>query len=309
MSLEILDPGFLTTVQDLGRFGFQKYGISVGGAMDPLALRAANRLVGNAENEAALEITVAGPRLLMCEKCLVAVTGASFALRVDDQPVPMNTAIFLRAGSRLEFGGRESGSRAYLAVAGGVDVPLILDSRSTDLRGGFGGHEGRPLREGDVITSRSRDLQLDRAGMTLPEAFNAYYVRGAPVRVIEGPHEEYFGEAAREVFLRSEFAVSELSDRMALRLNGEFIPRLGKELLSCGVTLGALQVPLDGQPIVLMADHQPTGGYPIIATVIRADIPRLAQKIAGEKISFRAVTIGEALQVWQEIEATVRAVK
>src|SRR5438093_10473213 len=150
MSLQILEPGLLTTVQDLGRSGFQKYGVSVGGGMDLLALRAANALVGNDPGDAALEITMSGPRVRALDKCLVAVTGAQFALRVNDQPVPMNTALFLRAGAVLEFGARLTGVRAYLALAGGLDVPLVLNSRATDVRGRFGGLEGRALLVGDV---------------------------------------------------------------------------------------------------------------------------------------------------------------
>lgn len=308
MTLEISEPGLLTTVQDLGRFGLQKYGIGVCGAMDTLALRAANRLVGNVETEAGLEITATGPHFLASEKCLISVTGARFALRLDDQPVPMDTALFLRAGARLEFGARKRGSRAYLALAGGVDVPLELNSRSTDMRAGFGGYKGRPLRAGDIINSRTRNLPFERAGLTLPEAFEGYYTVDGPLRVIWGPHEEYFGEAAREVFLGSEFAVSEVSDRMALRLRGARIPRITQELLSCGVTVGAIQIPRDGQPIVLTADHQTTGGYPVIATVIRADIPRLSQRIAGEIVTFRAVTIEEALRAAKESELLLNAI-
>jgi biotin-dependent carboxylase-like uncharacterized protein len=296
--LYILDPGFFTTIQDLGRSGFQKYGVSVGGAMDELALRAANRLVGNAEDEAALEITIAGPRLGVLERCLVAVAGARFALTINERAVPTNTALFLRAGEALEFGARETDARAYLALAGGIDVPRVLNSRSTDVRGGLGGFDGRALRAGDVIAPRARAFPIERAGRRLPSAFEAYYASRAPVRVIEGPHAEFFTGAR----LEGEYVVSELSDRMALRLRGNQIPRVEGELLSCGVTLGAIQVPPDGQPIVLMADHQTAGGYPILATVIRADIPRLAQKTAGDRLAFRAVTLEEARQARVQIE-------
>jgi antagonist of KipI len=304
--LEIIDPGFLTTVQDLGRFGFQKFGVSVGGAMDTFALRAANALVGNDSNEAALEITLSAPRLCAREKCLVAITGAHFALRVNDQPVPMNTALFLRAGATLEFGAREWGARewgarAYLALAGGIDVPLVLNSRATDLRGAFGGLGGRALRAGDVISQRTPGVQIERAGTSAADWFSAYYENGAPIRAIWGPHDDFFSDVGREKFLQSEFVVGELADRMALRLHGAPIPREHKELLSCGVTTGAIQVPPDDQPIVLMADHQTAGGYPIIGTVIRADIPRLAQKISGDGISFEIVTIEQALRAWHEI--------
>ncbi len=307
--LEILDPGLLTTVQDLGRLGFQKYGIGVGGAMDPFALRAANALVGNAPEQAALEITLSGLRLVAREKCLVAVTGAQFTLRVNEQTVPMNTALFLRAGALLELGERTFGARAYLALSGGIDVPLLLNSRSTDVRGSFGGMQGRALRAGDVLTARVLQAPVERAGKSLPEAFARYYENRAPLRVIGGPHDEYFSDAARGLFFSSEFIMGELSDRMALRLRGERIQREPGELLSCGVALGAIQIPPDGQPIILMADHQTTGGYPVIATVIGADIARLAQKLAGEKFSFAAVHLDEALGARAELERILAQIR
>ncbi len=307
-TIRLLDPGFFTTVQDLGRAGFQKYGVSAGGAMDTLALRAANRLVGNADDEAALEITMVGLKIQALDRCLVAVTGARFPLQMWDRPMPMNTALYLRPGEEFEFGAREAGARAYLAIANGIEAPRVLNSRATDVRGAFGGFEGRPLRAGEVIRSRQREFRIERAGTRLPDIFRGYYENRAPVRVIWGPHAEYFSDAAREALTANQFSVSELSDRMALRLRGERIARGEQELLSCGVTLGAIQVPPDGQPIILMAEHQTTGGYPIVATVIRADIPRLAQKIAGEKISFRGVTVEEALHAWTEIEQLMKSI-
>lgn len=307
MSLEILSPGFFTTVQDRGRVGYKKYGVGVGGAMDELALRAANALVGNDATAAALEITLSGLTLRARDKCLVAVTGARFALRVDARALPMNTALFIRAGAVLEFGARESGARAYLALAGGVHVPLVLNARATDVRGGFGGFEGRALRAGDVIEAGATRIELERAGLALPESFEEYYESRAPFRVIEGPHRDFFDDAARADFFSGEFTIGALSDRMGLRLQGNKVARAAGELLSCGVTRGAVQIPPAGQPIVLMADHQTTGGYPIIATVIRADQPRLAQKIAGEKISFHAVSLAQALHARQELETMLSA--
>ncbi len=309
MSLEIVEPGFFTTVQDLGRFGFRSFGVSACGAMDTLALRAANLLISNEANAAGLEITLTGPRLRAREKCLVAVTGARFELHVNEQPAPMDTALFLRAGATLEFGARESGARAYLALQGGVDVPVILNSRSADVPGGFGGLEGRALRAGDVISPRSATVEVERAGASLPLAFTRYFEQGAPLRVMWGPHHEYFDDSARATFLRCSFTVHELSARMALRLRGERLSRDAKELLSCGMTRGAIQVPPDGQPIVLMADHQTTGGYPVIATVIDADLPRLGQQVAGDVISFQAVSLEDALRARGEIEEMLELVQ
>ncbi len=304
----ILDPGFLTMVQDLGRPRYQQYGVSAGGAMDRLALAAANALVGNAMDEAALEITMAGPRVQALGRCLVAVTGARFRLSIDGTPMAASTALFMRAGATLEFGERESGARAYLAVAGGFDIPPVLGSRSTDVRAHFGGFEGRPLRAGDRLPLRGNGYHYERAGRSLPAAFDAYYRRAGPLRFVWGPHFGYFSERARQGLLDQPFEIGELSDRMGIRLSGNPIDRLPGELLSCGVTFGAIQVPSGGQPIVLMADHQPTGGYPVIGTVIRADIPLLASKTAGDRIRFTAVDLGEARRAWTEIERMLRSI-
>lgn len=309
MSFRMLDPGFLTTVQDLGRFGFQKYGVGVGGAADWVALRAANRLVGNDGHEAALEITMTGPQLVALGRCLVAVTGAQHTLRVRERSLPMNTALLLREGETLEFAKWETGTRAYLAIAGGIDVPLVLNSRSTDLRGAFGGFKGRALRTGDVISGGIAEDRMARAGTALPDSLTQYYNNRSLLRVICGPHGEYFPDDSLQRFLGVEFSVSELSDRMAVRLHGDPIRHEGKGLLSCGMTLGAIQVSPDGHPIVLLADHQTTGGYPVIGTVIRADIPLLAQLKGGDRVSFQQVTIEQAYSAKQEVEEMLDSIQ
>ena len=303
MSLEILDAGLLTTLQDLGRRNSQKYGVTVGGAMDTFALRMANRLVGNPEDYAALEIGSSGVRLLMFAKSIVAVTGARFSLTVDERPVPMNTALFVRPSQVLEFGALLEGVWAYLAVNGGFDVPFVLGSRSTDLRGIFGGFNGRALRSGDQLNFGDHIFKLSRAGTTVPANVARYYESTAPLAVLAGPHGEYFEADAFPQFLKGEFTIGEFSDRMGLRLHGHPVTRVEKELMSCGVTRGVIQVPPDGQPIALMADHQTAGGYPIIATVIQADLPRLAQKSPGDKISFRETTLEEAISAREELMA------
>lgn len=303
MSFEILDAGLLTSLQDLGRRNSQKYGVTVGGAMDTFALRMANRLVGNPEGYAALEIGSSGVRLLMFAKSIVAVTGARFSLTVDERPVPMNTALFVRPSQVLEFGALLEGVWAYLAVNGGFDVPFVLGSRSTDLRGNFGGLKGRALRSGDQLNFGDHIFKLSRAGTTVPAKVARYYESTAPFAVLAGPHGEYFEANAFPQFLKGEFTISEFSDRMGLRLRGHPVTRVEKELMSCGVTRGVIQVPPDGQPIALMADHQTAGGYPIIATVIQADLPRLAQKSPGDKISFREATPEEAILAREELMA------
>jgi antagonist of KipI len=292
--LEILEPGILTTIQDPGRVGYQHLGVTRGGAMDVYALRAANALVGNDDADACLEIASSGMMLRAREKCIVAVTGAPYILHVQERIVPHNAALFLRAGEALRFDAPAWGRYAYLAIAGGFDVPRVLGSRATALRDGFGGFNGRALQHGDVLHAARNELPMERAGKMLEENFARYYTDNAPLRVLWGPHAEFFDDAARAMFLRVTFRVSPLSDRQGTRLQGEAIPRRAGELLSCGVTRGAIQIPPDGQPIVLQADHQTAGGYPILGAVIRADIPRLAQKRAGDAVHFAETTLADA---------------
>ncbi|MBI4673511.1 MAG: biotin-dependent carboxyltransferase [Chloroflexi bacterium] len=299
--LQILEPGILTTIQDCGRNGYQQFGVTRGGAMDVLALRAANALLGNEAGDAAIEIASSGLRARALEKCVVAVAGAPYALCVHERIAPCNAALFLRAGEVLACDAPAWGRYAYLAVHGGFDVPRVLGSRATARRDGFGGFNGRALQAGDVLRATRDACPMERAGKMLSEKFARYYSSDAPLRVIWGPHAEFFDDAAREEFLRGEYHISDLSDRMGTRLKGAAIPRKEDELLSCGVTRGAIQIPPDGQPIVLQADHQTAGGYPILATVIRADIPRLAQKRADELVIFEPTTMDAAREAWREL--------
>lgn len=292
--LEVVDPGILTTVQDPGRVGYQQYGVTRGGAMDERALCAANALVGNAADDACLEIVSGGVTLRALEKCVIATAGAPYALRVQERVVPHNAALFLRAGEALRLDAPAWGRYVYLAIAGGFDVPRVLGSRATAIRDGLGGFAGRALQSGDVLRAARDVLPIERAGKILGENFARYYLDDAPLRVLWGPHAEFFDDTARDLFLRATFRVSELSDRQGTRLMGETIPRRAGELLSCGVTRGVIQIPPDGQPIVLQADHQTAGGYPILAVVIGADIPRLAQKRAGDAVRFTETTLRAA---------------
>jgi KipI family sensor histidine kinase inhibitor len=289
--LTVLDGGLLTTVQDLGRRGYQRYGVPVAGAMDAFALQAANRLVGNAPGEAALEITVAGPRLQASDNCLVAVTGGDLGPMVNGRPLPMWLAVFVRRGSVLDFAGQRTGARAYLAVAGGIAVPPVLGSRATYLSGGFGGYQGRALRAGDVLPlGRAPADLLALAGQELPPEARPAYAEAPTVRAIPGPQDDYFTAEALATFFSSEYVVSATADRMGYRLQGPHLAHRGAaEIISAGVVTGAVQVPADGQPIVLMADHQTSGGYPVIATVLSADIPLLAQCLPGSRLRFAPI--------------------
>lgn len=296
--LQVIDSGILTTIQDAGRVGYQQFGVTRGGAMDVRALRAANVLAGNDDADACVEIVSSGFAVRALEKCIVAVAGAPFGLRVDERAVPNNAALFLRAGDVLSCDAPAWGRYAYLAIGGGFDMPRVLGSRATALRDAFGGFHGRALQSGDVLRATRTVLPMERAGKMLSEKFARYYTDDTPLRVLFGPHDEFFDDGARENLLRAFFRVSDLSDRQGTRLMGEAIARHPGELLSCGITRGAMQIPPDGQPIVLLADHQTAGGYPILATVIRADIPRLAQKRAGDAVHLKATTIAEARDAW-----------
>lgn len=304
--LEILDAGLFTTLQDLGRNGYQEYGVTRGGAMDPLALRAANQLVGNPWEAAALEISAPEFRARALEKCVIAIAGAGYTARINERSVPNNASLFLRAGDTLSLEQPARGRYGYLALGGGLDVPVVLGSRATDLRGGFGGLAGRALRAGDVLRARNLPAAanpVERAGKLLPAWFVRYYADDSPIRVLWGPHREFFGAEPESALTVSPYFISEVSDRMGTRLYGAPLARKGGEILSCGVTRGAIQAPPDGQPIVLQADHQTTGGYPIVATVIRADIPRLAQKRPGDVIRFVGTNPADADAAYRALAA------
>lgn len=312
MALEVLDGGMLTTVQDLGRFGFMRYGVPSSGAMDPFALQAANLLVGNPPGEAALEITLVGPVLRATEDCLIAVTGADLGLRVNGQEMPTWMSIFVKKGALIEFTGRRTGCRAYLAVAGGIDVPRVMGSKSTYLNGRFGGFEGRPLKKGDIIpVGRAPSNLVNLAGRYVPPELLPPYSDSPRIRVILGPQDDYFTEEGIATFLSATYRVSPTSNRMGYRLEGPPIAHKDKaDIISDGIPLGAVQVPADGMPIVMMADHQTTGGYTKIATVISADIPLLAQCVPGvSSLSFRAVTIEEAYALYRSMKESLKGIE
>lgn len=294
-SLEVLRPGLLTSIQDLGRWGHQAVGVPVAGAMDTRSLRWANVLVGNDEAAAALEVTLIGPTLRARGGSMqLAVAGASFDVRVDDRPVATDRVFMVQDGQRVSFGQRHVGARSYLAVRGGFDTPPVLGSRSTHLVSRMGGVAGRAIRPGDVLpvgamaAVRSRPLETgsDRARACPPDV----------LRVLLGPQDAWFTREAVEALVGQPFAISSASDRMGFRLEG---PRLATshagQLLSEPVAFGAIQVPASGAPILLMADRQTAGGYPKIATVIAADLPAAGQLAPGDVVRFAACSRREAM--------------
>ena len=305
-AFEVIEPGLFTTVQDRGRYGYQRYGVPVSGAMDQFSLRAANLLAGNDENAAALEMTVIGPTLEFKGDAVIAVTGADLSAMLDDSPLPRWEAVSVAAGSRLSFHGMTDGIRGYLAVSGGIDVPEVMGSRSTYVKGGFGGPNGSAISAGDVLNT----LEATGPAQAFPPDFQEpVYGTEHELRVILGPQDDAFDEEATSTLLGSTFTVSLDSDRMGYRLEGPQIAHKGSpDIISEGNSPGAVQVSGDGVPTVLMADRGTTGGYTKLAAVITADVARLAQAVPGESVRFTAVGRDEALAALEEQEAILAAI-
>lgn len=298
-ALKVVSGGVLTTVQDRGRQDAVRYGIPRGGAMDFFALQAANRLVDNAPDAAAIEITSGGALFEVLRPLLLAVTGVELGATWNDEPLPLWTAILPRRGDRIAVAGRRTpwGARAYLALSGGVDVPLVLGSCSTHLPSGFGGFAGRPLRSGDTIAANGPDGDpKGNAGRIWPLAARPDYRPEPALRFIPGPHLDCFHPDAVSNLADAPFHVSQQANRMGYRLEGIRMPYVRPcSLPSLGVIPGVIQVPPDGMPILLMADAQTTGGYPIIGTVIGPDLPLAAQLLPGDTLRLTPVGLEDAL--------------
>jgi antagonist of KipI len=294
--LHIKEPGLYTTVQDLGRPQAIASGVPPGGAMDRFSHSAANLIVGNERGAATLECTLKGPQLVAARACLVAVTGADVEVRVNGEEVPMWTGIFLGEGDELTFGKRRSGARAYIAVAGGVAGERWLGSLSTYAIAGRGGMHGRALIAGDVITGAAELEEPLVSGRHVPPHMRPPYGEHT-LGVIPGPHFDRLTDAARAALFESSFVVTPDSDRMGYRLDGPRLEAEGEELLSFGLVPGAVQLPASGQAILLMADHQTAGGYPVGAVVISAAMPVAAQLAPGDELSFNEVTVDHALKL------------
>ncbi len=294
-SVLVVKPGLLTTVQDQGRWGFQSRGVPPAGPMDWYSMSLGNRLVGNPVHAACLEITLIGPELKFEGETEFAVTGAAFRMKLDGADLKQDRRIHAAAGSRLVFSEREAGTRSYLAVRRGFDVPEVLGSRATHVTSATGGWMGRRLVEGDRLpvggTEHEEPLLVEGTAraLVMPQG-------GARLRVIEGPHDHWFGHDAVEEFWKGRFTVTPQSNRMAYRLDGPAIRAARTDELISDVTpFGGVQIPPSGKPILLMADRATTGGYPMIATVITADLPMAGQLAPGEWIEFVPCTRSEAL--------------
>jgi biotin-dependent carboxylase-like uncharacterized protein len=301
-SLRVIRPGMLTTVQDLGRWGHQDSGVPVAGPMDAWSHRLANRLAGNPEAAAALEVTLIGPELEPDVDTICALAGAEFRLDVNGRPVDTRRAFLLPSHARLRFGERRAGTRATLAVRGGLNVPEIFGSRATSLVSRMGPFGGRPLAAGDLLPVGVPAAVPERAvgqAMSMPRG-------GALLRVLIGPHDAMFTLDAIELLLGSRYVVTPQSNRMGYRLEGPCLRHVGPaDILSDATPMGSLQVPASGQPILLMADRQTTGGYPKIATVITADLPVAGQLAPGDWIEFAAYTRAAAIDALRKQAASL----
>ncbi|WP_101698140.1 biotin-dependent carboxyltransferase family protein [Clostridium minihomine] len=304
-AVKVISPGALTTIQDAGRFGYLQSGISVSGVMDSYSHRTANLLVDNSPEEAVMEVTLMGPILEFLADTRIAVTGANLQPKLNNEPVSMWQTIAVKAGDRLSFGMIQSGCRAYIAFAGGLDVPVVMGSKSTNLKAQIGGFQGRQLKREDMVPiAAAQPGSLWAAS----EEFIPEYSKQITLRVVLGPQDEAFTSEGISHFLNTEYQVTPANDRMGYRLEGQEIThKSGADIVSDGIVMGAVQVPSSGQPIILMADRQTTGGYTKIATVISSDLPLLAQAQAGTMIRFQQVSVEESQKLLAEYQDKIHA--
>jgi len=294
--LKILSPGILTSVQDLGRYGYGRYGVAPSGALDSFSLRIANLLVGNRPDQAGLETMLLGPAIKALEDIVVAVAGGNLQPRRNKRPISMWQSHPLKKDDILSFGSSLSGFRAYVAVAGGIGVPPMMDSRSTNLPSGFGGVQGRALEKNDILTSENYFRNVKTDTRTLNSAWIPVYPNNWSLRVIWGPQDDHFPDESRKFFLNASYHMSSDSDRTGIRLEGAVIrprPDIPASIISEGVISGSIQIPGDGNPIIILGETV-TGGYRKIATVISADLPLLGQIKPGDTVRFNAVSLDEA---------------
>ncbi len=308
--IRIIKPGLLTTVQDLGRSGYQQYGVTVSGVMDNASARLANILVGNDEGEGLLEITMLGPEIELLEDMVVAITGGDLLPVLNGNAVAMGKSILAKSGDRLAFRGVKNGCRSYVAFSGGIQVPILMGSKATFTRGSIGGFEGRALKTGDILTIGDPGKPLNLLiGRELRESWYEYN-QTIELRVVLGPQADAFTEAGVKTFFSNAYAVTNECDRMGYRLEGEKIQhKKGGDIISDGIAMGAIQIPSHGQPIIMMADRQTTGGYTKIGNVVTVDLPKVAQAKPGDKIVFKEVALEEAHRLLRELENKIEAFK
>jgi len=306
--IKVVKPGLATSIQDLGREGYQQYGVVVAGAMDSFALQVGNLLVGNPRDEAGLEVVIMGPKLLILEDTVLAICGADLSPELDGQAVSMWKSFTARKGQQLAFGQPKNGGYAYIAVAGGIKTPVVMGSKSTYTKARIGGFKGRYLQKEDYLECGEPYLPLKRvsgrgmAGIPLPD-----YNTKRTIRVILGPDQDKFTESAMKQLQTSTYKVTSQSDRMGYRLEGPPLSHVQRaDILSDAILPGTIQVPANGQPIILLADRQTTGGYTRIGTVITVDLPFIAQKLTGHELQFKVIHVEEAQRLYVERELLLR---
>lgn len=306
-TIHVIKPGVQSQLQDLGRFGFQDLGVPVCGVMDDWSHRVANLLAGNAQDEATLEIVLMGPTLVFEAATQIAICGADLSPRLNGLPVSMRQRIEVPAGAQLEFGRRVSGLRTYLAVRGGFEVELVMGSRSTYVRGGFGGFQGRALRKGDVLSIADAPAAPVVPVLEVMNALPSNDVTAVtPIRVIAGEHWGLFSDETQALFEAATYKISPQSDRMGYRLEGPaLLRRDASELISEAMSFGTIQVPSDGLPIVLMAERHSAGGYPKIAHVISVDLPLLAQLAPQQQAKFELISLEAAQSLYLQREKAI----
>ncbi len=296
-AIHIEEAGLLTTVQDLGRAGYQRFGMPVGGAMDTLSAQLANLIIGNGQNDSCLEATLIGPKISFLDKTAFCVCGADIQPRLNNTAIENNKPYTAKPGDSLSFAGRLSGCRAYIAFAGGIDVPVVMGSRSTLLSARLGGFEGRPLQAGDHLNlfpaKKNRPLE------SIPEALFPQTFTGKSVRILPGPEAWHFSTDVMKTFLSTTYTISSQSNRMGYRLEGPTLTALDSksDIISSAIPFGTIQLPSGGQPIILMADRQTTGGYPRLAVVASVDLPYVAQLMPGDDISFTEISLAQAQEL------------
>lgn len=295
MAIKVITPGAFTTVQDLGRYGYQAVGIPCSGVMDQEAYRAANWLLSQ-ENEAVLEMTLFGGIYCFTEETFIALTGADMEPKLNGKPCSMYQTIRVEKNALLHLGAARNGCRTYLAIRGGIAVPEVLGSRSTNIKCQMGGFGGRVLRSGDEIPIGESPKEPE-----IRELPKVFYQEEITLRVIEGPQADYFTEKGKETFYKETYTISEESDRMGCRIMGPAIEAHGStDIISDGIVFGSVQVTTAGLPIVLMADRQTTGGYAKIAAVCSFDLPLLAQSRPGNRVRFEKISLSKAHQILKE---------
>jgi antagonist of KipI len=323
--IKITKSGLLTNVQDLGRYGYQKYGVIASGVMDQTAHRIANLLVGNDENEATLELTLLGPDMEFEKDALISICGGDLSPKIDGKSIKLWRPVFVRAGSKLKFVGCKTGCRAYLAVGGGFNVNRVMDSKSTYLRAGIGGFNGRALQPEDVIEigqsnelsqqiaqvlSNKNEEKFAQVQWSIASEFMTPPASKPKVRVIKGRQYDWFSKDSQTKFYSELFEVTSQSDRMGYRMKG---PKLEleneQEMLSEAVNFGTIQVPSEGNPIVLLADRQTTGGYPKIGQIATVDLPLMAQLKPGDKVRFVEISHEEAQRLYLNREDQLQQLK